>query len=65
MPADLIDLPGIAEMLGVSLQRAHQLAAAKTFPAPVAELAIGKVYSRGDVERWNATRPINGRPRKA
>jgi predicted DNA-binding transcriptional regulator AlpA len=62
--SDLIDIPGIAELLGVSVRRARQLAAGKSFPEPVAVLAIGKVWSRQAVESWAATRPGPGRPRK-
>jgi predicted DNA-binding transcriptional regulator AlpA len=36
----------IAELLGVSKQRAHQIAEEKGFPAPVAEDARGRAPTR-------------------
>ena len=41
---------------GVSRQRVHQLTARADFPAPVADLALGKVWSAEDVEVWNNAR---------
>ncbi len=48
----------IADVLGVSRQRAVQLAATKSFPRPLARLAMGPVWRLSDVERWKAQ---NGR----
>ncbi len=48
----LVSRVEIAHLLGVSQQRVHQLVAKPDFPAPVIELAIGKVWNREDVERW-------------
>lgn len=42
----------IAERLGVSRQRAHQIAAQPSFPAPTADLASGKVWEAEPVEAW-------------
>lgn len=42
----------IAELLGVSRQRVDQLTRRPEFPAPVAELASGRFWVRGEVERW-------------
>ncbi len=42
----------IAELLGVSRQRAHQLAASHGFPEPVARLAQGPVWETAEVEKW-------------
>jgi predicted DNA-binding transcriptional regulator AlpA len=45
----------IAERLGVSRTRVHQIVAADpAFPAPVATLASGKIWSADDIERWIA-----------
>ncbi len=44
--------PEIAEMLGITRQRVDQLSRADGFPPPTAELAIGRVWRRQDVERW-------------
>lgn len=48
----LLSTPEIAEMLGVSRQRVDQLTRTADFPAPTAELAIGRVWDREDVEAW-------------
>lgn len=42
----------IADLLGVSRQRVDQLTRRPDFPAPVAELASGRFWVRGEVERW-------------
>mgnify|MGYP000633953377 CR=1 FL=1 len=39
-------------MLGVSRQRVHVITRSKGFPEPVAELAMGSVWLKADVERW-------------
>jgi hypothetical protein len=54
-------LVDIAELLGVTKQRAHQIAEEKGFPAPLAEDARGRVWSRHEVaawaKRWRAEKP--------
>jgi predicted DNA-binding transcriptional regulator AlpA len=58
---DLVSTPEIAELLGVSRQRVDQLSRTDDFPAPVADLAIGRVWTRDDVERWaRATGRLKG-----
>lgn len=52
VPEPLMGLTEIAELLGVTRQRAHQLAATYGFPEPLARLAVGPIWSRKDVERW-------------
>jgi hypothetical protein len=42
----------LAELLGVTRQRVDQLARAEGFPAPAAELAIGRVWDRTAVIEW-------------
>lgn len=63
--ADLVGWTEIGEMLGVSKQRASQLLALPEFPAPIAILAMGRVFARRSVElfrdQWKRT---EGRPRK-
>jgi len=57
----------IAQLLGVTQGRVSQLARDyDDFPAPVAELAIGRVWKRSDVEAWVARHPDRrpGRRRK-
>lgn len=62
----LVSRVEIADMLGVSTQRVHQLLAKGDFPAPVADLAIGKVWERAAVEEWargTGRRPVeDGEP---
>jgi predicted DNA-binding transcriptional regulator AlpA len=47
-----IRLIEIAELLGVTKQRAHQIAEEPGFPAPVAEDARGRQWSRYEVQAW-------------
>ena len=42
----------IAEMFGVSRQRAQQIVTHKTFPKPYDVLHMGKVWRRAAVEAW-------------
>lgn len=42
----------IADLLGVSKQRADQLTRRGDFPAPVAELASGRIWLAADVTAW-------------
>lgn len=42
----------IAAMLDVSRQRVQQLVRTPDFPAPLGEIAAGKVWLRDDVEAW-------------
>jgi len=66
MSLELVSIPEIAKMLGVSRQRVHQLIQQyDDFPKPVAELAIGRVWDHATVANWNDTHPRpTGRPRK-
>jgi predicted DNA-binding transcriptional regulator AlpA len=47
-----VRLVEIAELLGVSKQRAHQLAGEYGFPAPVGQDARSRLWSRRAVEAW-------------
>jgi prophage regulatory protein len=50
-----VELVGPAELglaLGVSRTRLAQITARPDFPAPVAELTMGKVWDFADVRRW-------------
>jgi prophage regulatory protein len=52
---DLIGAAEIADLLGISRQRVHQLASTDaTFPRPVAELSAGKIWLKADVAAWAA-----------
>ena len=48
----LVSRVEIAELLGVSQQRVHQLLTRPDFPEPVVVLAIGSIWRREDVEEW-------------
>lgn len=53
----------IAQLLGVSKQRAGQLTARKDFPQPLARLACGRIWDLDQVEAWLAAWPRKaGRP---
>ncbi len=63
----MVGLAEIAQMLGVSRQRAAQLANDYSdFPPPLSDLASGRVWERSSVEAWQQAhhdrRP--GRPKK-
>jgi hypothetical protein len=63
---ELVSAPEAADILGVSPQRVHELAAGKAgFPEPVYELRTGKLWLRDAIEafgrRWERKR---GRPAK-
>jgi hypothetical protein len=63
---ELVSGPEAAEILGVSVQRVHQLAAEHPdFPAPAYKLRAASLWLRADVvsfeKRWDRKR---GRPRK-
>ena len=53
---NLVGTHELAELLGVSRQRADQLARQTGFPKPVAELKGGRVWRLSDVDRWNRKR---------
>ena len=65
---DLIGISQIAEELGVSRQRAGQLADDEDFPAPVLTPPSGRLYTRASVQafhqRWLQTRNPRGGPRR-
>lgn len=42
----------IAQMLGVSRQRVSQLATSEGFPTPAANLTVGRIWLREDIEDW-------------
>jgi predicted DNA-binding transcriptional regulator AlpA len=49
---DLVGVAEVADMLGLSRQRVHQLAAQQDFPPPVASLSAGLIWRRDDIRRW-------------
>jgi predicted DNA-binding transcriptional regulator AlpA len=50
--ARTVRLVETAELLGVSKQRAYQIAEENGFPPPLAEDARGRVCSRYEVQAW-------------
>jgi len=49
----LIDINGIAELLGMTRQGAYKLVAREaTFPGPEVELASGRVWKTEAVKAW-------------
>lgn len=64
--AELVGIAEVADMLGVTRQRASALQGRDGFPAPVAKLRAGPVWRRGDLQRFadRWTRQP-GRPAKA
>jgi len=57
MPAQLLGVAEIAAMLGLTRQRVNQIIQSDGFPAPVAELSAGRIWSRAAVEAWVAAHP--------
>ncbi len=63
---ELVGVTELAEALGVSKQRASELARAKNFPPPVAHLASGPVWRKASIGRFVDQWPRKpGRPPKA
>ena len=63
MGYELAGLSEVGEILGVSRQRAAQLADSSGFPGPVPDLASGRIWRVQDVQLWSETRRRGGRPR--
>ena len=63
MECDLAGVTELGDILGVSRQRAAQLAEAPGFPSPVADLASGRIWRVQDARLWAETRRRGGRPR--
>jgi hypothetical protein len=64
----VVGLSEVASILGVSRQRAAQLAVEHDdFPEPIGQLAAGRVWDRNAVEAWHDAHPDRrpGRPRLA
>jgi hypothetical protein len=62
----LVGIAEIAELLGVSRQRASELQTRPGFPAAVAKLKSGPVWRKGDLSRFADTwERKSGRPRRA
>lgn len=65
-PPEIMGVQEIADLLGVSRQRAHQLTKRDDFPEPLHQLAAGSIWAGAAVRRWAATwERRQGRPRKS
>jgi prophage regulatory protein len=67
MTRHLVGVKEIAQMLGVSRQRAGQITESyPDFPKPLATLASGRVWSRPELEEWIGRHPNrrSGRPQR-
>lgn len=63
---ELVSTPEAAEILGVTAQRLHQLAAGNPgFPDPMYELRAGKLWLRSAIEAFASRERKPGRPRQA
>jgi predicted DNA-binding transcriptional regulator AlpA len=63
---ELVGVAEIADILGVTRQRVHQLMRTRSdFPPPLAELAIGRVWDRKDIERWSQSLNRRRGPRRS
>ena len=50
---ELVAVAEIAQLLDVSKQRVNQLMEEDdSFPAPVEQLSVGRIWRRADVEKW-------------
>ena len=49
---DLVGATEIAQLLGVTRQRVHQLSRGAGFPEPVARLSMGTVWNAADIQDW-------------
>lgn len=65
-PVTLLGATDVARLLGMSRQRVYQLAERADFPRPVATLARGQMWERGQVEAWarKQGRSLVGRPKR-
>ncbi len=62
---ELIGVAELAELIGVSRQRASELARSRDFPAPIVTLASGPIWRKAAVARHVSRWPRRpGRPRK-
>ena len=64
----LVGISEIAQMLGVSRQRAVQLVMTyPDFPPPTATLAAGRIWERTAVQAWITKHPARraGRPKRS
>jgi predicted DNA-binding transcriptional regulator AlpA len=59
--ADLLRQVDIANLLGVSKQRAHQLARHVTFPPPIRQQGQHSLWRKSDIAKWSKQHPAGNR----
>lgn len=59
-----VDIAQVAELAGVKVPTIYQHRKRGTMPEPDARLGGVPVWKRRTIEKWIATRPSGGRPRK-
>jgi predicted DNA-binding transcriptional regulator AlpA len=65
MPADLVDVPAISALLGVSRRTAWRYVEHPGFPEPAAQVSRKRLWKRSAVERWaGKTLPLKFDPRQ-
>ena len=54
-PPPVVAYAEIAQMLGVSRKRTHEIVRKPDFPEPIATLSVGRIWSYEDVARYCET----------
>ena len=63
MSKPLMGVRELADELGVTKQRAHQVVALPDFPEPYVELAMGPIWHTSDVEAWLEAHDVSSKAR--
>lgn len=69
MSPGLVQISGVAKILGIPVRSAARIANGKDFPKPEATLGAGRVWREADVKQWKRTTTVplgrgRGRPPK-
>jgi predicted DNA-binding transcriptional regulator AlpA len=54
---DLVDVPAIADLLGVSRPTAFRYARRDDFPKPATQVGATRLWNRREIERWRKKNP--------
>ena len=49
---EVVAIAEMAQMLGVGTNRTWQLTKHPDFPAPIAELSVGRIWRTSEIQRW-------------
>jgi predicted DNA-binding transcriptional regulator AlpA len=60
MPADYLDMAGIADLLGIDVATIRSLRSKGYLPEPDLMVARSPAWKRSTVEKWAAARPGQG-----